>query len=221
MLALLVSGCGSTEPSASVNQLFGEYLRSTEVRNDRFVSTGSSADRMSNFAAYYTPEQLLAVLLATFECDNVEPENPEPRNFCEPSGAVERVARDVGGELHARSVLVKHDDGSLELITLYVVRNPDRALLVDPDGRTYTGLEDFRAGNELLTSEDTMLTLRDITSVPGEGEAVTVTGHTPPVWPWWLLGGGVVVVLLAAGTYLVHRRSEARAEARFDAASEA
>ncbi|WP_033388664.1 hypothetical protein [Kibdelosporangium aridum] len=62
----------------------------------------------------------------------------------------------------------------------------------------------------MLTSDDTMLTLRDITSVPGKGEIVAVTGHTTPTWPWWLLGGIVVLAVVGAGFVVVQRRSTKR-----------
>jgi hypothetical protein len=193
-VAAMVSGCGSGEPSVSPNELFGEYVRSTDVKNDRLPSTGgSSEDRMANFAAYYSVEQLRAVLLQTFECGSSEARNPAPSNRCELNAAVRKAAVDfAGAEVTplGRSILVKHEDGSLELITLYVAqRSGDEARLIDRTGRTYTDLEDFRANNDVLTDDDTMMTLRDITSVPGEGEVVAVTGHTASTWQWWLLGG--------------------------------
>jgi hypothetical protein len=210
-LAVVVSGCGSDEPSVTANELFGEYVRSTDVKNDRLPSTGgSSEDRMANFAAYYTVEQLRAVLLQTFECGLSDARNPEPSNRCELNRAVAKAASDfAGAEVTplGRSVLVKHDDGSLELVTLYVVqRSGGEARLIDRTGRTYTDLEDFRANNDLLTDDDTMMTLRNITSVPGEGEVVAVTGHTPSTWQWWLLGGVAGLGLLGVGIALVVRR---------------
>ena len=71
------------------------------------------------------------------------------------------------------------------------------------DGETYTGLEDFRAGNDVLSHDDTVLTLRNITSVPGEGEFVVVSGHTAPVWPWWAAGGSAVLVVAGAVRFVV------------------
>ncbi|ONI86451.1 hypothetical protein ALI144C_11060 [Actinosynnema sp. ALI-1.44] len=64
-----------------------------------------------------------------------------------------------------------------------------------------------------------MLTLRDITSVPGEGEVVAVTGHTPSTWQWWLFGGIAVLALLGTGIiFVVRRRRDARYDAALDAA---
>ncbi len=69
-------------------------------------------------------------------------------------------------------MLVKHPDGSLELLTLFVANGK----LIDATGRTYAGLDDFRANNDLLSSDDVILAPRNITAVPGEGEIVTVWG---------------------------------------------
>jgi hypothetical protein len=211
VVATMVSGCGSAEPSVSARELFGEYVRSTDVKNDRFPSGGgSSEDRMANFAAYYSVDQLQAMLLQTFECGLSEARNPAPSNRCELTGAVRKAAADVAGREVTplgRSIVVKREDGSLELVTLYVVQaSGDQARLIDPNGRAYTGLEDFRANNDVFTDDDTILTLRDITSVPGEGEVVTVTGHTASTWQWWLLGGIAGLAVLGAGLAVVVRR---------------
>ena len=49
VLVTSVAGCGSGEPSVSPGELFGEYARSTDVRNDRFPSGGGAAeDRLAN-----------------------------------------------------------------------------------------------------------------------------------------------------------------------------
>ncbi|SMD05135.1 hypothetical protein [Kibdelosporangium aridum] len=212
VVALVASACGS-EPSVSADDLFGEYLQSTSVKNDRFPTRGSSAEaRRIALASRYTVDELQGELLRTFECDEVL--DSWPLNKCELNNAVTAAARDFGGVytlLLGRSVLVKYENGSLELMTLYVMQAPGtRVGIVDRTGRTYSDLEDFRATNELLTSDDTMLTLRDITSVPGKGEIVAVTGHTSPTWPWWLLGGIVVLAVVGAGFVVVQRRSTKR-----------
>jgi hypothetical protein len=206
---LLLAGCGSTEPSVSPAELFMEYARSTEVRNDRFpTSDGASEDRLANFAAHGTPQQIQNLLFQAFDCESAGGNFPVSR--CEAGVPVKKAAETFGGTLYGRSIVVRHADGSLELVTLYVAADGDRAQLIDPAGETYTDLEAFRAGNDLLDSQDMVLTLRDITSVPGEGEIVVVTGHTPSTWQWWLLGGfGVLVLLVAAG--LVIRRARRRA----------
>jgi hypothetical protein len=155
---------------------------------------------------------LQAALLQTFKCGEAA------ANRCDLNGTVIKAAQDFAGsaaEPFGRSILVKHEDGSLELVTLYVVQaSGNQARLIDQTGRTYTDLEDFRANNDLLTDDDTMLTLRNITSVPGEGEVVAVTGHTASTWQWWLLGGTAVLALPGIGIVVfVRRRREARYEA--------
>ncbi|HEX2133674.1 MAG TPA: hypothetical protein VHH15_19180 [Actinophytocola sp.] len=202
---LLVAGCGSSEPAVSTNDLFQEYIDSTDVRNDRFPAVGSTDDRLSNIAAYYDVEQFQAVLLRAYQCDGSEelPMGEVPE--CD-------VDIDADGELYARSVVVRHADASLELVTLYVAHDSGRPRLFDRTGQRYDDLEDFRANNELFDSDDTILTLRDITSVPGEGEIVTVTGRTPqPTWQWWLLGGVTLAAALAG--VLARRRATRRDDA--------
>ena len=85
-----------------------------------------------------------------------------------------------------------------------------QARLIDGDGGAYTGLADFRAGNDVPAHDDTVLTLRNITSVPGEGEFVVVSGHTAPVWPWWVAGGSAVLLVAVPVGFVVRRRRAAR-----------
>ena len=106
-------------------------------------------------------------------------------------------------------MLVRHDDGSLELVTVFVAQGPGGARLIDATGETYTGLADFRAHNDLLASDDTVLSLRNITAVAGEGEIVTVTGHTPPTWPWWLAGAAALLATLLVVLTALRRRASA------------
>jgi hypothetical protein len=207
LVLLLVSGCGSAEPSTSPADLFMEYARSTEVRNDRFPTNGGSEDRLANFASRGTPEQIRNLLFQAFDCEAAGGDFPVSR--CDASVPVQQAAESFGGTLHGRSVVVKHGDGSLELVTLYVAADGDRAQLIDPEGETYTDLEDFRAGNDLLGADDQVLTLKNVTSVPGEGEFVVVTGQIPSTWQWWLLGGAGVILLLAVAG-LVTRRARRR-----------
>ena len=154
-LITAVAGCGSGGPSFTTGELFEEYTGSTDVTNDRFPGTGGSGeDRRPNFAAYYSPDQLLGTLLRAYECDGREAVNPAPANPCRLTGPVQEAAAEFAGSGTrplGRSVLVKHGDGSLELLILYVVRASDgRARLIDETGRAYTGLEDFRSRNDLL-----------------------------------------------------------------------
>lgn len=188
----------------SPTDLFLEYARSTDVKNDRFpTDDASSGDRLANFAAHGSPEQVRNLLFRAFDCELAGGDFPISR--CELGVPVRKAAEDFGGKPHGRTIVVRHADGSIELVTLYVLVDGDRTALVDPDGQTYAGLEDFRANNDLLDSDDQVLTLREITSVPGEGEFVVVTGHTEPTWQWWLLGAAGGLVLLAAAGLLTRR----------------
>ncbi|NGO10069.1 hypothetical protein G5C60_21360 [Streptomyces sp. HC44] len=219
LITVLLASCGSSAPKTSAAKLFQEYTKSTEVKNDKFPSDGgSSADRLSNFAAYYTPEQLQYALLAATACvsdtdadtDADTGSIVDPEADCSPDASVREAARDfagASGELFQRSVLVKHEDGSLELVTLYVARASDRSTaLIDPGGAAYTGgLEDFRRHNDLFSPKDLILTPEGIDSVPGEGKVVAVSGHTPLNWTPWAIGGAAVVVLSAAG-FIAARR---------------
>jgi hypothetical protein len=210
-----VAGCGSAEPSASPGELFGEYARATDVRNDRFPSTGgSSEDRLANFASMGAPDQVAGSLLRTYECADGTASSRTPSSPCDLTRSVSTAATDFAGadaKPMGRSLLVKHDNGKLELLTVYVVSRTDGAArLIDSNGETYTGLQDFRSGNHLLDHDDTMLTLRNITSVPGEGELVVVSGHTPPVWQWWLTGGLAALAVAGIGIGIVRRRRSTR-----------
>ncbi|MGP4008599.1 hypothetical protein [Streptomyces sp. 4N124] len=217
LLVLLLASCGSPEPETPPGKLFTEYFRSTDVKNDRFPSDGGTGeDRIANFAAHYTAEEFQGVLLGATPCSKDAAETDydyQSNTGCPPSSSVSAAARDFAGskgELFRRSVLVQHEDGALELITLHVAQPPDKSkspALIDANGETYTGgLEDFRENNDLLGQEDVILTLRDITSVPGEGEIVTVFGHTPPDWRLWFIGGVVTVLVLGLWLTLSRRR---------------
>ncbi len=209
---LTVSACGPPDPVPSPLTLLDEYTRSISVKNDRFTGTGSSSQRQQFLLANYSVSQLYCALLGTFRCGNGKPPSPLPSDKCDLNDQIRQTVRTVvGGDLYARSLLVKHERGSLELLTLYVVRGPGQSLAVDQTGRGYTDLEDFRAHNDLLTTEDLVMTPADITSVPG-GHTVVVTGHTPPTWPWWLLGGSIALASVLTAVLLLLRR---RAKARF------
>ncbi|GLY37106.1 hypothetical protein Amsp01_031300 [Amycolatopsis sp. NBRC 101858] len=210
---LALSACGPPDPLPSTAALLDEYARSTSVKNDRFTGTGSSAERAQYLFANYPGGRLFGALLATFRCGAGDQHGPFPSDKCDLTDEVRRTVSTVaGGDLYARSLLVKHERGSLELVMLYVVRGPGKSVAVDRTGRGYTDLADFRAHNDLLTAEDLVLTPADITAVPG-GNAVVVTGHTPPAWPWWVLGGCVALVLVLTAVFVLLRR---RAKARFD-----
>jgi hypothetical protein len=199
-LALVFSGCSSEEEArlAADESLLVDYWKSTEVQNDRFPSPPDfgSRDRQANFAAHYTAEQLQSELLSAFPCED----DPD----CDLNADVNEAIRDFAGAeatVYGRSILVKHDDDSLELITLYVVRRADdTAALVDSTGETHSGdLDNFREHNDLLDADDLILAPRNLTAVPGEGRIVTVSGHTASGSPPWLVGGSGAAVALVVG----------------------
>lgn len=217
-LTLTTSACSPEEASPGPDEdLLWEYIESNDVRNDRFPS-GSDVgpeDRKATFAAYLGgPQDVLNALLSAFLCEGDEDEEAgviypiEEESACDVNGAVRNAVRDSVGadaEIWGRSVLVKHDDGSLELITLYVARSSDDgeggddgAVLIDGDGETYTGgLDDFRDNNDLLDASDLILAPRNITNLEG-GRIVTVSGHTAEDRRAGLVAGIAAIVLLAA-----------------------
>jgi hypothetical protein len=201
---LLASGCGSP---GSVDDLFGEYVRSTSVANDPYGSPGAtSEDRLAQFASMGTPQAVLKSLLIAHRCESGE-------------GTSDTGHAPLGdGYLYCRRLLVKHGDGTLALVTVYVIQeNGKPNSLLDADGRIYTDLSDFRGRNELFNGDDTILTFKDITAVPGQGEIVTVSGHTASIW--LRLGRVglavlVVVVVLVAVAAVVGRIRNRRDERR-------
>jgi hypothetical protein len=196
---VLLSGCASTkEPPGDVD-LFREYARSSDVANDPYPTEDmSSGDRLAHFASMGPPEAVLSSVLAADEC----------ADDCHAGGATRAAAK--GGTLYQRLVLVKHDDGRLELVPLYVAqKSGNDALLVDSKGNTYPGLDDFLENNETFTSDDLVLLPEKITAVPGDGRIRTVYGHTTVNWLPWLLGGAGGIVVLGAGL-VVRRRIVSR-----------
>lgn len=139
LTAPVAVACAGPAPTGN---LFGEYIRSTTVRNDRISSTGSSEDRIANFAAHYTPEHLQSTLLAAVPC--VAGSGPGGAVLSPPRcelGAVRPAVQAFAGpdaEIFGRSVLVKHSDGTLELIMLHVARGADG--WNPPDRRHRSGL---------------------------------------------------------------------------------
>jgi hypothetical protein len=132
---------------------------------------------------------------------------------CLPDKSVSKAAEDFAGptgKIYKRNILVKRQNGHLELMTLYVTRKADGASeLVDSNGKRYSeGLDDFRQHNDLLSAGDQILTPRNITATPGEGEVIAISGHTGLQWEPWLIGGiGIVaVVTVGAGFLLIRTR---------------
>jgi hypothetical protein len=200
LLAVVLAGCAApTAPEPEPN-LFGEYLRSTDVVNDRFPGGGTAEDRMAGLAAYYSADQLLSRLLSAFECGEGMTGGGSFDTSCDLTPAVLDGIRAAGGDaddVHGRVLLVKHADGRLELVTVFVVN--DR--MIDSNGGTYADLEDFQQNNKVLTADDLMYVPRDITSTSGGSELVTLYGHTRTIWLPWVFGG--LGVVLVAGLVLV------------------
>jgi hypothetical protein len=173
-------------------------------------------DRLANFAAHYTADQLQTALLSAYPCARpgervgLDPLMPVTGSRqCVAEEAVVKAAEDFAGRsanVYGRSIVVRHRDGSLELMWLYVVHKPDNtAALIDATGETYgPDLDDFRQHNDVLDASDLILAPRNITSVPGEGEIV-VSGRTTPTWQLWLLGGLGATIVLAAGFSITRR----------------
>jgi hypothetical protein len=198
-VSMSLSACGSAAEPPSDVDLFYEYARSGDVINDPYPG-GSGEDRVANFASMGSPEALQSSLLAAKEC----------ADDCHPGGETRAAAKDFGGSLHERLILVKHADGRLELVPLYVAeKSKTDALLIDAEGQTYADLADFRDNNDVLTSEDLVMLPEKITAVPGEGRIVTVYGRTATDPLPWVLGGGAAIVLLV-GALALRRRAAAR-----------
>jgi hypothetical protein len=193
VLALSLAACSSSKEPPKDVDLFYEYARSGDVVNDPFPG-GSGEDRVANFASMGPPEAIQGSLLAAKEC----------AADCHAGGATRAAAKDFGGTLYERLILVKHGDGQLELVPLYVAqKSKTDALLIDAQGGTYRDLADFRDNNDVLTAEDLVMLPEKLTAVPGEGRIVTVYGQTSTNPVPWFLGGGVVIVLLVGALGVV------------------
>lgn len=215
LAASATAGCGS---SGGKPDLMKEYLEASEVGNDTFRGEGENSEEVKAALAVAaesedvsTTEVVRAVILWAYSCDTYY--NGPRYPSCSPGGEADEAIADAAGSdgtTHARSLLVKRDNGSLELVTVYVVRGDTKdAVLIDTTGRTYTGgLADFRANNELLDADDWMLAPADITEIPEPDEiplelkTVTVPGHTPGTWGWWAAGAGIVLLLLLGVLWL-------------------
>ncbi|QWF78947.1 hypothetical protein [Amycolatopsis sp. CA-230715] len=201
-IGLAVPACGSADAPDPKPNLLAEYWDSAAVKNDRMPGYGAAPeDRKANLAAYYSAEELVSRLMSPFPCTARRDTGSRGGNSfdtsCDLGDAVRDAVRTAGGDPGAvvgRVALVKHPNGALELLTLFVAKGK----VIDGNGGTYAGLDEFRAGNDILSSGDVMLVPRDLTKETGESELITVYGHTrPPVWPW-LLGGAGALVLVAA-----------------------
>ncbi len=205
---LILAACSSPEKLPSEPAMMGEYLRSTSVKNDRFTGAMSSEERLTFLRANYHLERFDSVLLGAFRCGDGKSRGPLPSDKCDLNDDVRRALGTDGDMPYARSLLVKHEHGTLELLTLYLAPGSGKA--VDRTGRSFASLEDFRAHNDLLKPEDVVLTSADLTGVPG-GPSVVVTGRTPYTWPWWLLGSlAASAVVFTVVAVLVRQRIKGR-----------
>lgn len=214
VFVLATSACASeSEPP----DLWAEYVGSVEVENDPIPSEGSVQDRAAQFAAFGSPDEVAAYLMSAHSCEGATAAE------CDLDGQYGMVSKTVresagdGAEVFVRYNVVEREDGSLEVMPLWVVvESGGDTLLVDSKGETYGGLEDFRNHNGLLDSGDWLLTARDPMDVEGVPELVTVTGHAWPVWIPWLIGGVGTLLALAAGFAVTvrirRRRPRVRAE---------
>jgi starvation-inducible outer membrane lipoprotein len=195
MALLALAGCGSS-PSATPGpqQMFQSYINSTNVKNDEFGGVSDNADRIANIASQFSRDQLTSYLFGAYQCDEV----PSTRFGCPPDAAVTATAHRFGGSLAERDVLVKHQDGQLEIAALYVATKGRASELIDATGRSYPGgLADFRAHNTVLGPADLMLFGSPIDHADGRFRLQVATGHTPPSHAWAYLLLGVLIVLAA------------------------
>lgn len=203
IVALLVAalgGCGSSPPT--VGSMVREYATSGDVEGD--IYEGSGGDRMANLASMGAPQAVMASLMAARLCGRVL------SDACDVGQDVTAAAEEYAGAdgtIYTRRVLVKHDDGRLELMELYVVKKPGGGkALVDGSGETYTGgLDDFRGHNDVLGTDDYILAPSEITSIPIDGKMVAVSGHTWPTRGQLIVTIVIGVVVLLAAVLVVTR----------------
>jgi hypothetical protein len=221
VLLAALAGCGGPQHRPTTGDLMYRYCRSTHVRHDRYAGV-TGPDRLAEFAAEGGPKAIVASMFSVYECidaDYLEQQREQDRyrtyaGACPTATAKRRAERFAGrgGTVYTRRILIQHHDGSLELGTVYVPRRRDGGTrLVDQNGGEYRTLDDFRQHNETLRGDDWIVTLEHITSVPGHGRIVTVTGHAAPDRRPWLYASIALALLAAAGATLlvlraVHRR---------------
>lgn len=212
-LGLGLVACGGSAPTQTPNAMFHSYVESTTVINDRYRGSNGD-DRMAEFAAEGTPSDIMSAMFSAYSCDGSAGANTDftTKPACPPNASVSAAARQVGGPVHEREILIQHQGGQLELMPLYLVTDAAGATeLIDTSGQTYTGgMADFRDNNSLLTSDDRILVPDNVTSTSGTFNLVVLSGRTGGVSPWLVVGGVVVVVLAALGLIfaLVRRRRQ-------------
>lgn len=203
VLTPVLAACGSSDGSADPEKLFQAYLESTDVGNDEFSGSATSADRRANFASYFTRVELEGFLFSAYRCETALGKSLaggfQGQLGCPPGRPVgAAAARFAPATLYERNVLVRRHGGKLELMPLYVaVRPGGAAVLIDGGGRTYPGgLGDFRRHNGLLSSGDRLLVPDHVTDTAHGGRLVVVSGHTPstPAVPVAAALGGLAVL---------------------------
>lgn len=199
--AFVTAACGTDEPP----NVAGEYIESNDVKNDVYPTAETPEDRMAHLASMGSAEEIIASLFYPAPCVNADLDE------CTPSSEAYAAIQDFSGpepEYFMRFILVRSEDETLELMPTYVARNSGGDMvLIDIEGERYESLDDFRQNNDLLESEDWILTASDITDVEGGIDVVTVSGRTTPAWMPWVIGSGAAIVLASAVTIAVRLRS--------------
>ncbi|MFI0482771.1 hypothetical protein [Actinomadura sp. 9N215] len=214
-LALPVAACGLESPPTT-SEIFGEYVRSTEVVGDEFQSA-NSPDRMANFASLGSPQVLIGTLMAPRPCGKSSCALPWRQGGAKasPGPGLDAAQAFAGtnGKVYERKILVKRDNGKLELISLYLALKADGTnAIVDSKGEPHTGgLDGFRKNNDVFGSGDHMLVTRDITALSGKSEIVVLSAHTSPNRRPWLVGGALVLLAAVATWAILGRVLKSRA----------
>jgi hypothetical protein len=198
LASLALAACGSSSsPKVTSGELFHDYLESTHVAGDPYHGT-DRADRLAEFASQGPPNEVASALLSAYSCtDSAE---GGWTIHCPSGGPAVQAAKSFGGSLYARRILDRHSSGQLALMTVYVAHKADGGSeLIDSAGQSYPGgLQDFRQHNHLLSPGDQVLTVQEITTIPGRGAIVAVSGHTSASAAPWIIAVIVLAVLIAA-----------------------
>jgi hypothetical protein len=214
LFGFIAASCGSAEEDPP--DLFAEYAESADVVNDPFPTDSCCQDRQAQLAAIGGPDAILSSLLGYQRCGREEPP------FCDLKPSQRQAARDFAGDdavIYEGGILVKDDEGTLEVMTLYVAENDEGdRVLIDWLGRTYDGgLSDFQANNEYLHDEDWILTVEEPTELSDDSQIVTVPGKTTATWIRWAFGIGIAAaataIVVTAVVRVRHIRSMRRPEA--------
>jgi hypothetical protein len=215
-LTLGLVACGGSAPTQTPDAMFHAYIQSTTVTNDQDRGA-TSADRLAEFAAEGTPNDIISALFSAHPCDGTSgaKDNFAKLPACPPNASVAAAATRFtgsGGTIYARDILIQHQGGQLELMPLYLATSAKGGTeLIDTGGQTYAGgLTDFSEHNALFTADDQILAPGDITATSGSFKLVVVSGHAGGSSPWLIVGIAVVIVVGAGGLTLALIRSRRR-----------